>query len=194
MEGNKALEILKALRQTFNTLTAPAPVAPVAPAPAAFTDATLQDGTPVKITNLQPGGTVTIVGADGSEAPAPAGEHCLSDGTCIVVAEGGIISEVKPATAPMAPAEPDMAAQISQFEQRLAAMEGRYTEFKQDFEDAGKTTDQKFGLVVELCEELAKEPTAAPDPSAARRPVFVEPTTANEKFAKIANTLFSKKK
>ena len=95
MERN-ATEILKQVKEFFNSLVAPAP-APPAPAPVALmTEYTLVDGvTKVSIDNLAAGGKVVIKNADGTETVAPAGEHTLQDGTVIVVAEGGLISEVR---------------------------------------------------------------------------------------------------
>ena len=53
---------------------------------------TLEDGTPIEVSALEVGGSV-IVG----DAPAPVGDHKLSDGTIITVDEMGIIVSVLPA-------------------------------------------------------------------------------------------------
>lgn len=107
MEKN-AKDILHQVKEFFNTLIAPAPVAPVAPAPVApvamATEYTLSDGTTkVTIDKLEAGGIVKIKDMAGMEVIAPAGEHTLQDGTVLVVAEGGMISEVR-AVAPVLPA------------------------------------------------------------------------------------------
>ena len=109
MEKN-AKDILHQVKEFFNTLIAPAPVAPVAPAPVApvamATEYTLSDGTTkVTIDKLEAGGIVKIKDMAGMEVIAPAGEHTLQDGTVLVVAEGGMISEVR-AVAPVAPVLP----------------------------------------------------------------------------------------
>lgn len=102
MEKNPK-DILSQVKEFFNTLMAPAPVAPVAPV-AMGTEYTLQDGTTkVTIDKLEAGGIVKIKDMTGAESVAPAGEHTLQDGTVLVVAEGGVISEVK-AVAPVLPA------------------------------------------------------------------------------------------
>lgn len=104
MEKNPK-DILNQVKEFFNTLIAPAPVAPVAPV-AMGTEYTLQDGTTkVTIDKLEAGGIVKIKDMTGAESVAPAGEHTLQDGTVLVVAEGGVISEVK-AVAPAAPVLP----------------------------------------------------------------------------------------
>ena len=137
MERN-ASDILKQVKEFFNTLVNPvAPVAPVAPAAAPVapvtmsTDYTLNDGvTMVSIDKLEAGGVVKIKDVSSAEVAAPAGEHTLQDGTVLVVAEGGIISEVKP-IAPVAPA-PMSIQQMEEFskmqfaatiEDRIAALE-----------------------------------------------------------------------
>ena len=59
-----------------------------------FAEGVLADGTIVKFDKLEVGGMVSVVTPDG-EVPAPVGEHELEDGTVIVIAEAGVISEVK---------------------------------------------------------------------------------------------------
>lgn len=135
MEKN-AKDILHQVKEFFNTLIAPAPVAPVAPAPVApvamATEYTLSDGTTkVTIDKLEAGGIVKIKDMAGMEVIAPAGEHTLQDGTVLVVAEGGMISEVR-AVAPVLPA-PMTVAQMKEvvaqnfavgtIEDRIAALE-----------------------------------------------------------------------
>jgi len=62
---------------------------------------TLADGTKVKVKE----GQVTVVGADGTETPAPDGEHTLADGTKITTKGGVIAEEAAPAAGEEAPAE-----------------------------------------------------------------------------------------
>tara|TARA_R110000868_G_scaffold136447_1_gene349392 strand:+ start:7126 stop:7689 length:564 start_codon:yes stop_codon:yes gene_type:complete len=59
-----------------------------------FAEGILADGTIVKFDKLEVGGLVSVVTPDG-EVPAPVGEHELEDGTVIVIAEAGVISEVR---------------------------------------------------------------------------------------------------
>jgi len=101
----QAKEIIEKLKLTFNELVNQ-------PTPVALMDATLADGTPVKITELAVGGIVTI-----NDQPAPAGEHLLSDGTKIYVGENGAITEIEaPEEVPAALAAEDMGAKFSAFE------------------------------------------------------------------------------
>lgn len=59
-----------------------------------FAEGVLADGTIVKFDKLEVGGMISVVTAEG-EIPAPVGEHELEDGTIVVVAEPGMIAEVK---------------------------------------------------------------------------------------------------
>jgi hypothetical protein len=61
---------------------------------AEFAEGVLADGTIVKFDKLEAGGVISIVTPEG-EVPAPVGEHELENGTIIVIAEAGVIAEVK---------------------------------------------------------------------------------------------------
>jgi len=50
---------------------------------------TLEDGTPIEVSALEVGGSVVV-----GDAPAPVGDHKLSDGTIITVDEMGIIVSI----------------------------------------------------------------------------------------------------
>lgn len=91
----------------------------------------LADGTVIQYSALEPGGDIFVLGADGTQQPAPAGELELEDGSVIVVTEPGKIAEVK-AKAAEAPAEeemkqdtPDYAPQIAALTQENAALKTR---------------------------------------------------------------------
>ena len=190
----EAKDILNKVKEYFNALTAPAPVAPVvAPIVRSAPAYTLADGTAVNISNLQPGGTITIVGADGIESPAPAGEHTLSDGTVLVVAEGGIISEVRPVAAPVEPPAMDMGQLQAQFDELKEANTALRAEFAAYQENSNKV----LGELVALCTELAKEPVAPADPAVSKKPTFnkIENDLAKkfEKFQAASKILFNKK-
>jgi hypothetical protein len=60
-----------------------------------FIDATLADGTAVKVEpDVEEGASVVVVTADGEEVPAPDGEHALADGRVVVTADGVIIQVI----------------------------------------------------------------------------------------------------
>ena len=130
-----------------------------------FSGYTLKDGTEVYIDKLEVGGVVTIE----SEAPAPAGEHELADGTVIVVGEGGVISEVKPAPAPeMAPeAAPVEAAVLpaQNFDEKFAAYDAKFSALEVEntnLKAAFAKADEAIKGLFELVEKLVKEPTTEP--------------------------------
>ena len=65
-----------------------------------FEDLPLADGTVVTIEPaVEAGAAIVVMDSEGNPIPAPVGEYELQDGRVIVVAEDGVISEVKEATA-----------------------------------------------------------------------------------------------
>jgi len=59
--------------------------------------AKLDDGvTVVEAEEFAPGAALSIVAADGSKSPAPAGEHILEDGSVVLVDESGSIVSIEP--------------------------------------------------------------------------------------------------
>lgn len=158
---NKALKILGELKHAFNVLMAPEPTPAPVPAPIPVTQAApeyqLKDGTPVSISNLQAGGTLSMKDPNGSDVPAAPGEYELSDGTCVVVAESGVIAEVRPCEPAPTPAAPDMSALMATQDKKIECMQ-------EDFADYKKATSETFSKVLELCEAIMAQPTADPDP------------------------------
>ena len=90
MEAKKALEQIKSLLFAGQV----ADVVSQDEVKMEYMEGVLTDGTIVKFDKLEAGGMISVVTPDG-EVPAPVGEHELEDGTMIVVAEAGIIAEVK---------------------------------------------------------------------------------------------------
>ena len=156
----QAKEIIEKLKLTFNELVGQ-PAQPVA-----LIDATLEDGTAIQITELAVGGIVTINGE-----PAPVGEHKLSDGTYIVVADNGAIAEIKPAAMPEE--VEDMGAKFSAFEsvtnEKFASYEAKFASYETRFSDyevkLSKATTIIEGLI-NLTKELSEAPTGVVDPAA----------------------------
>lgn len=137
----------------------PAPAAPVAPVAAAATTAKLKDGTEVSISALEVGGTVMI-----GDAPAPAGEHELEDGSKVTVGEGGVITALAPAEMPEEPAtdyNKEFAAvneKLSGYEQRFATYEQKFADYETRIQKAQAMNEKLFAIV----EKLAEAPTADP--------------------------------
>lgn len=88
--------------QAEEAAPAAAEAAAEAAAPAEVKELTLADGTKVNVK----GEEVFVVGADGTETPAPDGEHALADGTTVKTMGGKLVTEeAAPAAGEAAPAE-----------------------------------------------------------------------------------------
>lgn len=153
-------EMWKAFTEKFlgelpaNANPAPAP----APNQQMGTDITLKDGTVAKVDNMAVGGVVMI-----GEAPAPAGEHELADGSKIVLGEGGVIMEIMPAGAPEMPETPDFSSQFKAYDEKLTAYETKFAEHVTAYntmaQEFAQTKDQLKQLVA-LVGQLIETPTA----------------------------------
>lgn len=125
--------------------------------------AVLKDGSEISYDKLEVDGIVTI-----GDAPAPAGDYELEDGTVLVVADGGVITEVKPMeetpmeevpeeTPEETPAEPatDVEAKITEMEQRIAQLE----ELLLGFSTQMTTMKDEFSSQIK---EIADAPASEP--------------------------------
>lgn len=119
--------------------TAPAEAAPAAEPVEAAKEYELKAGGKVMIDSLSIGGKVTIKDEAGNEAPAPAGDHELIDGTTIQLDEAGTILEISSATEeatdpesmPAPAAEP---APVDMTAAKIAELEAAIAELKKDAE------------------------------------------------------------
>ena len=59
-----------------------------------LSEAKLTDGTVINVDKLEVGGMVTIIGADGTSSPIPAGVYDLDNGNTIEVDENGMITKM----------------------------------------------------------------------------------------------------
>lgn len=112
---------------------------------------------------LKEGATVMLVDPTNGPLPAPDGDHELEDGTIITVA-GGLVTMVKPVSAPEPAAE--MAQVVQQMEAKFSAqtkeIEKSYSvklaEQKKDFEDKLKDLSNKVLLTSQLLEKIIETP------------------------------------
>ena len=139
---------------------------------------TLEDGTKIMVSALEVGGIVTL--EDGS--PAPAGEHTLADGTEIILAEGGVIAEIKPKEVeePEASVEIEsgkdmqekkdeekekMYSKFSEIESRISASEQSFSALQSDYNTMktafAKQSEAMQGLI-QLVDTLVNVPSQAP--------------------------------
>lgn len=156
------IDILKQIKAiVFNETPAPVEVEQK------FDEYTLQDGTPIMITELVIGGVVTM--ADGSAAPA--GDHTLADGTVITVGEGGVITNiVAPAEAVPVMEEPVMEVTPEEIEAAKSYEDKEKEKVKMgELEDKMAMIEEKLAKaeeaiksLVALVETLVKEPSTMP--------------------------------
>ena len=173
---------IKALFKKFN-VGVPAPVVQAAPgvppvaapaAPAQLQEATLEDGTVIKYNTptLAVGSIVTVVSTEG-EMPAPTGEHKLSDGTVVVIAEGGVVESVTPGApaAPVvqavAPAQP--APNLQPILNQMAALEQKFKvavkekeDLKNELESFKKEMSEDFKKFLSIMQPFLDAPSAKP--------------------------------
>lgn len=158
----------------------PAPAPEAAPAPAtepteAAKEYDLKAGGKVMIDSLEVGGKVTIKDEAGNEAPAPAGDHELVDGTTITVDETGTITEVKSAVedAPEVEVEVEVPAAPSEAELKIAALEAAIAELKKDAEAkkaAMSEVEAKFSNAISEMSDVIVGLINTPSASATENP------------------------
>jgi tetrahydromethanopterin S-methyltransferase subunit B len=130
MSPKEAIDKIKSLFADDNT---PTPVPPVEKMEAK--EYTLEGGAKVLITELEPGGMVTVVAEDGSISAAPVGDHKLVDGTVITVDELGVITGIV-----VPSVEPVVAPEVAELTQKVAQLQ----EVVKVLESAVKMQEQKF--------------------------------------------------
>lgn len=153
--------LLKDVKDFLFNAAPPPPVAaaPAAPVVAEAVKAKLKDGTEVSVSELVAGGVVMI-----DDAPAPAGDHELEDGTKITVGEGGVITAVVAPTQAAPPAadySKEFAAvneKLGSYEQRFAGYEQKFADYETRIAKAQAMNEKLFAIV----EKLAEAPTADP--------------------------------
>lgn len=165
MEAKKALEQIKSL-----LFADEAPVATQEEVTIEFAEGVLADGTIVKFDKLEAGGQISVVLADG-EVPAPVGEHELEDGTIVVVAEEGVIAEVKmpELVEEEVVVSEEMSADPEEGEEEVSAepQPDRFAEITEAFntkvaelESRIANQDQALKQLVEFMEALTQKETA----------------------------------
>lgn len=154
MEAKKALEQIKSLLFAEQVVETPQEEVAVE-----FAEGVLADGTIVKFDKLEAGGLISVVTPDG-EVPAPVGEHELEDGTIVVVAEEGVIAEVK-----MKEVEEEVSVEVEMGEEdeapateEVAAepQADRFAEITEQFEAKFAEVEAKVELLNEATKKLVE--------------------------------------
>ena len=157
MSPKEAIEKIKAL------FTEAAP--PVVDAPVEKMEAkeySLEGGAKVLITELEPGGQVTVVAEDGSISAAPVGDHKLADGTVITVDELGVITAiVVPAVdAAPAPEMEDMKQKVEAMQEVVKVLENAVKVQEQKFNEQIAATESKVKAIAEIFTAMVEIPSA----------------------------------
>lgn len=196
---------IKAMFEAAGSEFAPAPPQPAGPAPAdpaapAPTEAAkeyeLKVGGKVLIDKLEIGGNVAVLDDAGNQAPAPAGELELVDGTVISVDENGAIAEISTAKeetqdpmeepAPAEPAPMDMVAQkIAQCETAIAELKAELEAKKQAMVDS----EAKFSKAISDLSDVIVGMINTPSANATESPKDRFNQHVESKEAKIKNFL-----
>jgi hypothetical protein len=160
-------------------------------APVKMMEAKLKDGTIVEVTELAVGGIVTIEGV-----PAPVGEHILESGETIVLADNGVIMEIKPKMDDMpeveSPVVEDMSAKFAAFEsatnEKFTAYESKFAQYEAKLGQANKVIE---GLM-QISKMLVEAPQSAPDAGVKTSNAFADQKLdAKSEFEKFSKSICS---
>lgn len=161
--------------QKIKAMFAEATIEPSVDAPevavSQFAEYVLASGVKVMVDKLEVGGKVTLLDENGNEAPAPAGEHTLADGSVIVLDETGTILEIKTPEVEVEVEAPEtevelMKKKVAEMEAQIEALKGykKEAEVKMS-ENLAQMSDKFSKAITELTDvviELTKTPSAAP--------------------------------
>lgn len=163
MSPQEALQKIKAMFAEQQEVVAPEVVV------SQFAEYVLESGVKVMVDKLEVGGKVTLLDGNGQEAPAPAGEHTLADGSKIVLDEKGTILEIKAPETKNEEAESEvelMKKKVAEMEAQIEALKSykKEAEVKMS-ENLAQMSDKFSKAITELTDvviELTKTPSTAP--------------------------------
>ena len=123
---------------------------------------TLEGGAKVLITELEPGGMVTVVAEDGSISAAPVGDHKLVDGTVITVDDMGVITGiVVPSVEPVvAPEVAELTQKVAQLQDVVKVLEGAVKMQEHKFNADITATQLKVKAIAEIFTAMVEIPSA----------------------------------
>jgi hypothetical protein len=123
---------------------------------------TLEGGAKVLITELEPGGMVTVVAEDGSISAAPVGDHKLVDGTIITVDELGVITAiVVPSVEPVvAPEVAELTQKVAQLQEVVKVLESAVKMQEHKFNADITATQFKVKAIAEIFTAMVEIPSA----------------------------------
>lgn len=154
MDNKKRESILKKVQEFFSSNDIDAEVVDKSTEVEKFETVLLVDGvTEVTVEPaVEAGAAIVLTAEDGTPVPAPVGEYELQDGRVLVVAEDGVLAEVKemeaPEEEPMATDNPDNAEKVKriiernetekQYSKQIQDLQKEFSEFKKAKEDEVK--------------------------------------------------------
>lgn len=148
-------------------------VAPATEPTEAAKEYDLKAGGKVMIDSLAVGGMVTIIDEAGNEAPAPAGDHELVDGTTITLDEAGAITAVTLPTETEVEVEVEVPAAPSETELKIAELEAAISELKKDAESKKAMmaeVESKFSKAISEISDVIVGLISTPSASATENP------------------------
>ena len=142
MKAKEALEQIKSLLFADEVVNTPEDVV------TEFAEGVLADGTIVKFDKLEVGGMISVVTEEG-EIPAPVGEHELEDGTIIIVAEPGVIAEVK-----MVEEEVSVEVEVEQSKEEAFNYDAKFLEISNSFNSKMSEIETKVSALNDVTKKL----------------------------------------
>ena len=193
------LEALLKIKEMFAEMPVQEPTPePTPETPSTFAEYNLASGAKVMIDKLEIGGKVVLIDEAGNEAPAPAGDHYLADGTKITLDETGTIIEIEAPEAEPEPAPSQEPTDVDLMKKKVAEMEIQIEEMKkmnQKMSDELNSTANKFSAaltqisdaVIELINTPSAQPTETPKDKFNKH--FEPKDSKVEKFLQFAKNL-----
>lgn len=193
------LEALLKIKEMFAEMPVQEPTPePTPETPSAFAEYNLASGAKVMIDKLEIGGKVVLIDEAGNEAPAPAGEHMLADGTKITLDETGTIIELEAPEAEPEPAPSQEPTDVDLMKKKVAEMEIQIEEMKkmnQKMSDELNSTANKFSAALSQISDAVIELINTPSAQATETPKdkfnrhFEAKDSKVEKFLQFAKNL-----
>lgn len=199
------------IKELFNKVKAafiePVIVPAIVPVQATSQIYKTSDGTEISIEIKDPAVTVEPTVGDMvmvAGMPATAGDIVLEDGSTLVIADGGMIAEIKPiepvtqpeaeaelaAPAVVPPAGPTVEERLAAIESKLAAMEMAAQGAAPAMTAQMAKQDNVISGLFELVEQMTKEPTAEPKTlTGAKKDQFDKAAAREKKFEGYAKAI-----
>jgi len=182
MKAKEALEQIKSLLFSDEVVSTPEEVV------TEFAEGVLADGTIVKFDKLEVGGLISVVTEEG-EIPAPVGEHELEDGTIVIVAEPGVIAEVKMVEEEVAEVEvvEELSADVVNYDDRFQEIRESFNSKMTEIETKVSALNDVTKKLIEFMEAFATI-ESAPETQAPKNTFLAQSKNVkSDSFKKLQN-------